>query len=35
MLGLLPGRAYRHGLVAGVTGIGKTVSLQVLAEKFS
>ncbi len=34
-LGLLPGLANRHGLVAGATGTGKTVTLQVLAEKFS
>ncbi len=32
---LLPGLANRHGLVAGATGTGKTVTLQVLAEKFS
>ena len=30
---LLPGLANRHGLVAGATGTGKTVTLQVLAEK--
>jgi len=29
---LLPQMANRHGLVAGATGTGKTVSLQVLAE---
>jgi DNA helicase HerA-like ATPase len=34
-LGLLPGMANRHGLIAGATGTGKTVSLQVLAEGFS
>jgi hypothetical protein len=34
-LGLLPGLANRHGLVAGATGTGKTVTLQVLAERFS
>lgn len=28
-------RANRHGLVAGATGTGKTVTLQVLAEGFS
>ena len=32
---LLPKLANRHGLVAGATGTGKTVSLQVLAEGFS
>ena len=32
---LLPGMASRHGLVAGATGTGKTVTLQVLAEAFS
>ena len=32
---LLPGMANRHGLIAGATGTGKTVSLQVLAENFS
>src|SRR5262249_58888732 len=35
VLGLLPGLANRHGLVAGATGTGKTVTLQVLAEQFS
>src|SRR5262249_43016386 len=34
-LALLPGLANRHGLVAGATGTGKTVTLQVLAEGFS
>ncbi len=34
-LNLLPGMANRHGLIAGSTGTGKTVSLQVLAEQFS
>ncbi|MCG7854499.1 MAG: DUF853 domain-containing protein [Methanoregulaceae archaeon] len=34
-LGLLPGMANRHGLIAGATGTGKTVSLRVLAERFS
>jgi uncharacterized protein len=34
-LSLLPQMANRHGLVAGATGTGKTVSLQVLAEGFS
>lgn len=32
---LLPKMANRHGLVAGATGTGKTVSLRVLAEHFS
>src|SRR5512136_1601764 len=32
---LLPGMANRHGLVAGATGTGKTVSLQVIAENLS
>ncbi len=32
---LLPGMANRHGLIAGATGTGKTVTLQVLAESFS
>jgi DNA helicase HerA-like ATPase len=32
---LLPRMANRHGLVAGATGTGKTVSLQVMAESFS
>ena len=32
---LLPGMANRHGLVAGATGTGKTVTLQVMAEAFS
>ena len=32
---LLPGMANRHGLIAGATGTGKTVSLQVIAEQFS
>ncbi len=34
-LHLLPRMANRHGLVAGATGTGKTVTLQVLAEGFS
>jgi DNA helicase HerA-like ATPase len=34
-LNLLPGMANRHGLIAGATGTGKTVTLQVLAEGFS
>jgi uncharacterized protein len=32
---LLPEMANRHGLIAGATGTGKTVTLQVLAENFS
>jgi DNA helicase HerA-like ATPase len=32
---LLPQMANRHGLVAGATGTGKTVALQVMAEAFS
>ncbi|MBU4268780.1 MAG: DUF853 domain-containing protein [Acidobacteria bacterium] len=32
---LLPQMANRHGLIAGATGTGKTVSMQVLAENFS
>lgn len=32
---LLPHMANRHGLIAGATGTGKTVSLRVLAENFS
>jgi DNA helicase HerA-like ATPase len=35
VLGLRPALANRHGLVAGATGTGKTVTLQVLAEGFS
>jgi len=34
-LNLLPQMANRHGLVAGATGTGKTVTLQVMAEAFS
>ncbi|HVG26645.1 MAG TPA: helicase HerA-like domain-containing protein, partial [Acidobacteriaceae bacterium] len=34
-LQLLPGMANRHGLVAGATGTGKTVTLEVMAEAFS
>jgi DNA helicase HerA-like ATPase len=34
-LELLPRMANRHGLVAGATGTGKTVTLQVMAEAFS
>jgi DNA helicase HerA-like ATPase len=32
---LLPGFANRHGLIAGATGTGKTVTLQTMAEAFS
>src|ERR1051325_8110677 len=32
---LLPQMANRHGLIAGATGTGKTVTLQKLAESFS
>ena len=32
---LLLSRANRHGLVAGATGTGKTVTLQILAQGFS
>jgi hypothetical protein len=34
-LGIIPRMANRHGLIAGATGTGKTVTLQVLAEMFS
>jgi DNA helicase HerA-like ATPase len=34
-IALLPGMANRHGLIAGATGTGKTVTLRVLAERFS
>jgi len=34
-LTLLPGMSNRHGLVAGATGTGKTVTLQVMAEALS
>ena len=33
--GILPGLANRHGLVTGATGTGKTVTLQLLAERFA
>ena len=32
---LLPEMANRHGLIAGATGTGKTVTMKVLAESFS
>lgn len=35
VLNLLPAMANRHGLIAGATGTGKTVTLRVLAEGFS
>ncbi|MBN2078428.1 MAG: DUF853 family protein [Spirochaetes bacterium] len=34
-IGILPKMANRHGLIAGATGTGKTVTLQVMAERFS
>ena len=34
-ISLLPNMANRHGLIAGATGTGKTVTLQVMAEHFS
>src|SRR5262245_13362231 len=34
-LQLLPALANRHGLITGATGTGKTVSLQVLTDRFS
>ena len=35
ILGILPAMANRHGLIAGATGTGKTITLQSLAEAFS
>jgi uncharacterized protein len=32
---LLPGMANRHGLIAGATGTGKTITMKVMAESFS
>ncbi|HPF20164.1 MAG TPA: DUF853 family protein, partial [Syntrophomonas sp.] len=32
---ILPSMANRHGLIAGATGTGKTITLKVLAESFS
>ena len=32
---VLPKMANRHGLIAGATGTGKTITLKVLAETFS
>ena len=34
-LSITPKMANRHGLIAGATGTGKTVTLQVMAETFS
>lgn len=34
-VGILPQMANRHGLIAGATGTGKTITLKVLAESFS
>ncbi|MEK7850629.1 MAG: helicase HerA-like domain-containing protein, partial [Deltaproteobacteria bacterium] len=34
-INLLPKMSNRHGLIAGATGTGKTVTLQVMAENFS
>ena len=34
-ISVLAGMANRHGLIAGATGTGKTVTLRVLAEQFS
>jgi DNA helicase HerA-like ATPase len=34
-ISILPMMANRHGLIAGATGTGKTVTLRVLAERFS
>ncbi|HQP31150.1 MAG TPA: DUF853 family protein, partial [Deltaproteobacteria bacterium] len=34
-IGIIPKMANRHGLVAGATGTGKTVTLRVMAEQFS
>ena len=33
--GILPAKANRHGMIAGATGTGKTITLKVLAESFS
>lgn len=32
---LLPSMANRHGLIAGATGTGKTITMKVMAESFS
>ena len=34
-ISILSDKINRHGFIAGATGTGKTVSLKVLAEKFS
>jgi len=34
-IALLPALANRHGLITGATGTGKTVTLQIMAERFS
>ena len=34
-LSIIPKMANRHGLIAGATGTGKTVTLKVMAESFS
>jgi DNA helicase HerA-like ATPase len=34
-IAILPKMANRHGLIAGATGTGKTVTLRTLAEQFS
>jgi hypothetical protein len=34
-ISILPKMANRHGLIAGATGTGKTITLRVLAEQFS
>ena len=34
-ISILPKMANRHGLIAGATGTGKTITLKVLAESFS
>ena len=34
-IALLPALANRHGCITGATGTGKTITLQVLAERFS
>ena len=34
-ISILPGMTNRHGLIAGATGTGKTITLKVLAESFS
>ena len=34
-IGIIPKMVNRHGLVAGATGTGKTVTLKVMAETFS